>query len=126
MELPEAGVVDLGRDSNNSMPSQQEQRRQRQIMAEIAGLGFCLPGSLVERSSRCGRPTCRCHTDPDRLHGPYLSWTRKVNGKTVTRNLSPAQVERYRSWFDNARRLRQLTGELEALSNRIASKAEGW
>lgn len=108
------------------MPSQQEQRRQRQIMAEIAALGFCLPGSLVTRTSRCGNPTCRCHTDPDRLHGPYLSWTRKVEGKTVTRNLSPAQAERYRSWFDNAKRLRALINELEALSTRVAAKAEGW
>lgn len=108
------------------MPSQQEQRRQRQIMAEIAALGFCLPGSLVTRTSRCGNPTCRCHTDPDRLHGPYLSWTRKVEGKTVTRNLGTSQAECYRPWFDNARRLRELVKELEALSTRVAAKAEGW
>src|SRR5713226_9072804 len=108
------------------MPSQQEKRRQRHIMVEIAELGFCLPGSLVARTSRCGSPNCACHTDPDRLHGPYLSWTRKVNGKTVTRNLSAAQVERYRPWFDNAKRLRELIGELEALSAIVAAKAEGW
>ncbi len=95
-------------------------------MAEIAELGFCLPGSLVARTSRCGSPNCGCHHDPDRLHGPYPSWTRKVNGKTVTRNLSAAQAERYRSWFDNAKRLRQLIGELEALSTSVAAKAEGW
>jgi hypothetical protein len=108
------------------MPSQQEKRRQRQIMAEIAELGFCLPGSLVARTSRCGSASCACHRDPDRLHGPYPSWTRKVKGKTVTRNLSAAQVERYRPWFDNAKRLRELVGELEALSTSLAAKAEGW
>jgi len=95
-------------------------------MAAIAELGFCMPGSLVARTSRCGSPTCACHTDPDRLHGPYPSWTRKVNGKTVTRNLSAAQVERYRPWFDNAKRLRELIGELEALSTSVAVKAEEW
>jgi hypothetical protein len=108
------------------MPSQQEQRRRRQIMAEIAKLGFCLPGSLVARSSRCGNPNCRCHRDPDLLHGPYPSWTRKVDGKTVTRNLSAGQAERYQPWFDNAKRLRQLVNELEALSASVAAKAEGW
>lgn len=108
------------------MPSRQEHQRQHQIMAEMAQLGFCLPGSLVARTSRCGNARCRCHTDPDRLHGPYLSWTRKVNGKTVTRNLSAAQAERYQPWFDNARRLRQLINELEALSSHVAAKAEGW
>jgi hypothetical protein len=108
------------------MPNEQDQRRQRQIVAEIAQLGFCLPGSLVARRSRCGNPNCACHSDPDRLHGPYLSWTRKVDGKTVTLNLTAAQAARYRPWFDNAKRLRELTNELEGLSARIAATAEGW
>ncbi len=95
-------------------------------MTAIAELGFCLPGSLVVRTSRCGSPNCRCHTDPERLHGPYLSWTRKVGGKTVTKNLSTTQAERYRPWFDNAKRLRELVNELEALSTRVAAEAEGW
>jgi hypothetical protein len=100
--------------------------RRRQIMTEIAQLGFCLPGSLVQRSSRCGTPTCVCHSDPSRLHGPYWSWTRKVNGKTVTRNLKASQLERYRPWFDNATRLRTLIVELEALSVELAEQTEGW
>ncbi len=108
------------------MPNQQDGRRQHQIMAEVAKIGFCLPGSLVARSSRCGSPNCHCHTDPTRLHGPYLSWTRKVGGKTVTRTLTAAQAERYRPWFDNAKRLRQLVNELEALSVSVAAQAEGW
>lgn len=92
----------------------------------MAELGFCLPGSLVSRTSRCGSPNCRCRTDPDRLHGPYLSWTRKVAGKTVTRNLSAAQVARYRPWFENAKRLRELISELEGLSVGVVAEAEGW
>lgn len=95
-------------------------------MREIAELGFCLPGSLVTRRTRCGTPTCRCHHDPDRLHGPYLTWTRKVGAKTVTRTLNAAQAQRYRPWFDNAKRLRELIGELEALAIQTAIKAEGW
>ena len=100
--------------------------RQRQIVTEIAKLGFCLPGSLVQRTSRCGTPTCICHSDPNRLHGPYWSWTRKVNGRTVTRNLGATQLERYRPWFDNASRLRTLIAELEALSAEVAEQTEGW
>ena len=82
--------------------------RQRQIADEIAGLGLCLPGSLVERTTRCGSPRCRCHTDPGYLHGPYPSWIRKAGTRTITRTLSPAQLERYRPLFDNAKRLREL------------------
>jgi len=100
--------------------------KKRQIMSEIAGLGFCLPGSLVTRTTRCGSPTCGCHHDPDRLHGPYLSWTRKVGAKTVTRTLSATQAARYQPWFDNTKRLRHLVSELEALSIQAVTAAEGW
>jgi hypothetical protein len=110
------------------MPSieQQAKRRQRQIVAEIAKLGFCLPGSLVNRTTRCGTPSCRCHGDPEQLHGPYPSWIRKVGAKSVTRTLSPAQLQRYRPLFDNTKRLRQLISELEELSTQIVDRAEGW
>lgn len=100
--------------------------RQRQIADEIAGLGLCLPGSLVERTTRCGSPRCRCHTDPSYLHGPYPTWIRKTGTRTITRTLSPAQLERYRPLFDNAKRLRELIGELETLSAEAVEHAEGW
>ena len=100
--------------------------RQRQITDEIAALGLCLPGSLVERTTRCGSPRCRCHSDPAYLHGPYPSWIRKVGTRTVTRTLSTAQAERYRPLFNNTKRLRELISELETLSARTVEQAEGW
>jgi hypothetical protein len=63
---------------------------------------------------------------PPQLHGPYYQRTRKINGKTVTRRLTEDQMERYRAWFDNAKRIRERTAELEALSLDIANSAEGW
>jgi hypothetical protein len=81
-------------------------------------LGLPLPGSLVERSTRFGNTGCRCHGDPPQLHGPYQTWTRKVDNKTVTRTLDPAQAERLRPLLDNSRRLRELVSELEALALR--------
>jgi len=106
------------------MPINQAERRRREIMADIAKIGICLPGSLVTRTTRCGTPSCRCHTEPNRLHGPYLSWTRKVGAKTVTRNLDAEQVERYQPLFDNSRRLRELVAELEAVSVQLVGEAE--
>ena len=108
------------------MGEDEAEARRREILAEIADLGFCLPGSVVARTSRCGNPGCVCHSDPSRRHGPYRSWTRKSAGKTVTRNLSSEQLERYEPWFDNDQRLRRLVSELEALSIRRAEQAEGW
>lgn len=102
------------------------QQRLEQILAELSALGFCLPGSVAERHIRCPTPGCRCHADPPQLHGPYVAWTRKVNQKTLTRNLTPEQTRRYRPWFENNRRLRQLTSELQQLSLQAAAEAEGW
>ena len=102
-----------------------ESERQR-IMAELATIGFVLPGSVTERWSRCGNPGCSCHDEPPQLHGPYQTWTRAVKGKTVTHNLSEDQVSRYTPWLEDARRLRRLVSQLKELSLRAANQIENW
>jgi hypothetical protein len=91
------------------------ERRRRKLTAQIAAIDNILPGSINVVMNRCGKHTCACHADPPKLHGPYITWTRKVAGKTVTRRLSPQQLERYKPWFENNRRLQALTAELQAL-----------
>jgi hypothetical protein len=98
----------------------------RELRAELAEIDFVLPGTINVAMNRCGKPSCACHADPPKLHGPCVTWTRKVSGKTVTRRLTPEQLERYRPWFENRRRLRELVSELEALSLETAEQAEGW
>jgi len=101
------------------------ERRRRELLLQITQIGHALPGSLNTVMNRCGKPRCACHGDPPRLHGPYITWTRKVSGKTQTRRLSPEQADRYRPYFDNSRRLRELLSELEALSLQAVEHAEG-
>jgi hypothetical protein len=88
---------------------------QARIVSELAKVGFVLPGSLTERRSACTHPGCHCHDEPPVLHGPYFQWSRKVQGKTVSKTLSPDQVEDYLPFLDNERRLRSLVHELENL-----------
>lgn len=107
-------------------PEPTEKAEQRRIAAELAAIGYCLPGSVAERRMRCGRAGCACKADPPVLHGPYRQWSRKIDGKTVSRWLSPEQAERYDDWFANAKRLRSLLTELEVLSLRIAERTEAW
>ena len=101
-------------------------QRRAAILDEIAALGPAMPGSLVLRHNRCSRPDCRCHADPPDLHGPYPAWTRKVDGKTITRSISPEQADRYRPWFDNARRLRELVDQLRQLAIEQANTDGDW
>ena len=107
------------------MPNQLPEAPGPRFTAQLTGLDYALPGTLARRFMRCGKTSCRCKAAPPTLHGPYLHWTRTVAGKTVTRSLTPDQARRYQAWFDNARRLRDLLGELEARSLRAFEDAEG-
>ena len=97
-------------------PTPDQLEKAKRIADELAGIGFVLPGTLLERHLTCTHAGCRCHDDPPRLHGPYWYWTRKLHAKTTSRTLTREQAEEYRAWFDNERRLRALVKELEALS----------
>lgn len=99
-----------------SRRSSQQDTARRRITAAMGQIDGVLPGSVVVRHMRCGKANCACKAAPPRLHGPYIQWTRTVAGRTVTKLLTPQQLERYQPWFDNARRLRELTAELEAAS----------
>jgi hypothetical protein len=88
----------------------------RGLAEELGRIEGVLPGSVVLRHMRCGKSRCACKADPPALHGPYIQWTRTVDGKTVTRFLSQEQLARYQPWFDNARRLKELVAKLEIVS----------
>lgn len=103
-------------------PTAAERRRREVLARRLEEAGFVLPGSLITRQMRCGKTNCRCHGEPAELHGPYLQWTRTTEGKTLTRMLPDKLADRYRGWFDNARRLRETVSELEALSIAIVER----
>ena len=105
-------------------PTATQKRTQQRISHSLAEIGFALPGRLLWRSTTCGNTGCRCHNDPPVLHGPYLTWTRAVAGKTITRKITDEQQARYQAWFVNARQLRQLVTELETLSLQAFEQAE--
>jgi hypothetical protein len=110
---------DPGCDNGSVPPTPDQQAQAARIARELAALGFALPGTLADRMARCGRPGCRCHADPPRLHGPYAEWTRKIAGKTVTRHRSPAELADYQPLFDNAKKLRALLADLQDLTLQI-------
>ena len=107
-------------------PSPAQRAARDRIAAGLAQADFALPGTLTVRAYACGKPGCRCHADPPRLHGPYHQWTRKKNGKTATRILTDDQLADYAPWFDSHKRLRELIAELEALSLDIADNDPRW
>ncbi|MBK6858346.1 MAG: hypothetical protein IPG97_17805 [Microthrixaceae bacterium] len=93
--------------------------RYRALAAQLAEIGPISAGTLTRRFTRCASPGCKCRADPPRPHGPYWQLTRKIDGKTVTRRLTPAQAKLYRQWIANDRRLRRTIDQMRT----VAAKA---
>jgi hypothetical protein len=100
-------------------PTAAQRAARHRIAAGLATAGYALPGTLTVRAYACGKPNCRCHAEPPRLHGPYAEWTRKVGGKTITRRLTQDELAEYQPLFDNAKKLRLLLAELQDLTLEI-------
>jgi hypothetical protein len=58
------------------------------VKDKIVELDYILTGTIIKKYGPCGKAGCRCADDKRNWHGPYYIWTRKENGKTVTRCLS--------------------------------------
>ncbi len=92
-------------------PSQQNlKKRYAQLADQLSRMGRVLPGTITERTI-IGQASKK---QIDRKkYGPYYQWTRKVNGKTITVNLSEAQVDLFRKAIDNKRKFEQILSEMQ-------------
>ncbi len=96
------------------------ERRYRELATQLAGIGLISSGSITRRYTRCTTSGCKCRADPPQPHGPYWQWTRKVDGKTVTRRLTPTEAKLYREWIDNDRRMRRLIDQMRTVAAKAA------
>ncbi len=94
------------------------EQRYADLTRRVSGLGFIRSGTIARRKTACGTPSCRCHADPPRLHGPYNVWTAKVDGKTVTRQMPDGEADLYRAWIANDRELRATVAEMREISTK--------
>ncbi|MDQ6726565.1 MAG: hypothetical protein M3066_10430 [Actinomycetota bacterium] len=95
------------------------QARYAQLASQLADIGLIAAGSVTHRYTRCASVGCRCNAEPPRPHGPYYQWTAKVNGKTVTRRLTPDEARLYQDWIANDRQLRAIITKMR----QVAAKA---
>jgi hypothetical protein len=104
------------------------QPRFRQVRQELHQLDYFLKGTVLKRMMKCGQPTCACHRDPAKRHGPYFEWTYKVKGKTVNVKLSPQAAPLYQAATKQHRKLKAVLARMERLSRtalaRLAKQAE--
>jgi hypothetical protein len=77
-------------------------------------------GSLTERFVKCSRPGCPCAEDPKARHGPYVSLTRSVAGRTRTRLIQPEAANTVRRQIEAGRQFRDATDLYWAACERLA------
>lgn len=112
-------------NAEESLPLKHERELFEELKREVAEIGLFRRGSLVWVRVRCGKKACACATDPDKRHGPYALWSRKVGGKTVSERITTEQVPLVEQWLRNARGLDRLLERMQEVSLRATRRILG-
>jgi uncharacterized protein DUF6788 len=95
------------------------ERRRAQLYEQLAGTGDLRPGSVNETWRRCGKPNCGCALPGHRGHGPRYLWTRSAGGKTRSRQLGAAELDKVRREIANYRRFVAVTEQIVEVNEAI-------
>lgn len=91
-------------------------QQQKALAKQLAAIGFLWPGTIQRRTQRCGKPNCACQEDPAARHGPYISWTTKRAGKTISKKLTAKEAELLEEWINNRRTMQEIIKRMNTLS----------
>jgi len=112
--------------------SKQEKKRLTEIKMEyeelqrtLSAIKYICTGSVMVLFRKCGKKSCSCQNDKDSEHGPYYVWTRKVEGKTVTRALSSQQAEQCMEYIENLREIEPVLDRMKILSAELIELETG-
>ena len=95
------------------------ERQRAELYAQLAGTGDLRPGSLNETWRRCGKPNCACAQPGHPGHGPRYLWTRSAGGKTRSRQLAAAELDKVRREIANYRQFAELSEQIVHAIGRI-------
>ena len=98
---------------------QQANTRIAAIHGAIGAVDYLCSGTLLEHMTRCGKPGCRCATNPDARHGPYYVWGHMRAGKLVHRRVSSEQAVVLRLAIANYRKVKKLLLDWEKETERL-------
>jgi hypothetical protein len=108
----------MDRHQHDSLLLQRYQAQYRALTVQLADIGFIWSGSIQSQWLTCGTASCACHRDPQARHGPYLYWTSKEAGRTVSRLLHSPEAELLSEWVQNRRQLNRIVREMKRLSQK--------
>lgn len=73
-------------------------------------------GSLSSTTRTCGQPSCACHSDPARRHGPHLYFTWRSEGKAGALYVPPEYAREAKAAQADWIRFRQIGSRIAALN----------
>ena len=88
--MPE--ITDRPETARVAASHQAEAAKIAEELAAIARTGMVLPGTIIQRRTRCGHPGCGCRADPPRLHGPYGQATPWLRSKRSPSAMASARA----------------------------------
>jgi hypothetical protein len=99
------------------MPELEQQRAQ--LYARLAATGDFRPGSINATYRKCGKPNCACARPGHPGHGPRWLWTRSAGGRTRSRQLAAAEVDKVRAELAGYKEFAALSGQIVAVNEAI-------
>jgi hypothetical protein len=101
-------------------PSLSELEQQRaQLYARLAATGDIRPGSINATYRKCGKPNCACARPGHPGHGPRWLWTRSAGGRTRSRQLAAAEVDKVRAELAGYKEFTALAEQIVAVNEAI-------
>jgi hypothetical protein len=100
-----------------SLPDLEQQRAQ--LYEQLATTGDFRPGSINATYRRCGKPNCACAQPGHRGHGPRWLWTRSAGGRTRTRQLAAAELDKVRAELTAYRQFTALSEQIVEVNEAI-------
>jgi hypothetical protein len=100
-----------------SLPDLEQQRAV--LYQQLAAAGDFRPGSINSTYRKCGKPNCACARPGHPGHGPRWLWTRSAGGKTRTRQLAQAELEKVRAELANYKEFAALSEQIVEVNEAI-------
>ena len=86
------------------------------LKEKIVSKTYIVNGSLAKQYKQCGKENCRCRKNKDSWHGPYWIWTRKVNGKTITKTLTQEKAANVKKAIKEMKEINRIIEKWRILS----------
>jgi hypothetical protein len=99
------------------LPDLEQQRAE--LYARLAATGDLRPGSINATYRKCGKRNCACAQPGHPGHGPRWLWTRSAGGKTRTRQLAAAELEKVRAELASYKEFAALSEQIVEVNEAI-------